>query len=567
MKKKKYYMLDDLYKFFEEQNKDFSFNAKDMDGKQFSIGMRADMTFDEENDENDLLPVHLQACHSGENLNKCNITDDDMEKALPSLNDKPILGYIYKDDDGEYQFRSHDMHKENGETVYDEIPVGHLPTECNAHMKFDEEQKKNYVEVDGYIYEKYTKAADILRREGKCNVSVEMEVNEMSYNAKTHILDITDFTFSGVTILGRFEDGTEVKPGMAGSNITIRNSEVSFNEQEAKLEELARQIAEIQQSLSINNSEKGGTDSLMKFDELLKKYNKTAEEVTFETEGLSDEELEAKFAETFGEVSAEGESAPEEGEAPAEGEAAAEGEESGTEPKEGEEAGTPAPEEGESAPAEGAPAPEAPAADITASIKTGDKVATFGLSLDEKYKAIHDLVNITYGEADNDYYFVDVYEDDGYVIMESWCTTRAFKQGIERNGDDYSLVGERVEVFSVWVTEDEKKQLESMQSSYDSILTKLQNYESEPQKMEVLSKDKYNYVRESEEFSNLMKTETHFNMSVDEVTAKADSILLNAAENGSLKFAQQQNVQTTRKAIQFNKSKGSGRYGNMFSHK
>jgi hypothetical protein len=163
-------------------------------------------------------------------------------------------------------------------------------------MKFDEEKKKNYVEVDGYIYEKYTKAADILRREGKCNVSVEMEVNEMSYNAKTHILDITDFTFSGVTILGRFEDGTEVQPGMAGSNITIRNSEVSFEEHEAKFEELARQIAEIQQSLSINNSEKGGTDSLMKFDELLKKYNKTAEEVTFETEGLSDEELEAKFA-------------------------------------------------------------------------------------------------------------------------------------------------------------------------------------------------------------------------------------------------------------------------------
>jgi hypothetical protein len=568
-------MLDDLYKFFEKQNKDFSFNAKDMDGRQFSIGMRADMIFDEENDENDLLPVHLQACHSGENLNKCNITDDDMEKALSSLNDKPILGYIYKDDDGEYQFRSHDMHKENGETVYDEIPVGHLPTECNAHMKFDEEKKKNYVEVDGYIYEKYTKAADILRREGKCNVSVEMEVNEMSYNAKTHILDITDFTFSGVTILGRFEDGTEVQPGMAGSNITIRNSEVSFEEHEAKLEELARQIAEIQQSLSINNSEKGGTDSLMKFDELLKKYNKTAEEVTFETEGLSDEELEAKFAEAFGEAPAEGEAAdPEEnadpapeGETPAEDDAAAEGEESEKKPEEGEEAGTPAPEEGEAAPVEGTPVPETPAANITASIKTGDKVTNFGLSLDEKAYAIHELVNATYADADNDYYFTECFEDDGYVIMQSWCTGRAFKQNIERNGDDYSLVGDRVEVFSVWVTEDEKKQLESMKNSYDSMVTKIQNYESEPEKIEVLNKEKYNYVREDEEFAKLMTTENHLNMSVDEVTAKADSILLNAAESGSLKFAQQ-NVQTTRKAIQFkDKNKGSGRYGNMFSRK
>lgn len=571
---KKYYMLDDLYKFFEEQNKDFSFNAKYMNGRQFSIGMKADMIFADENDENDFLPVHLQACHTGENLNKCSITDEDMEKALPSLSDKPILGYIYKDDDDEYQFRSHDMHKENGETVYDEIPVGHLPTECNAYIKFDEEKKKNYVEVDGYIYEKYTKAADILRREGKCNVSVEMEVNQMNYDAKTRILNITDFSFSGVTILGRFEDGTEVQPGMAGSNITIRNSEVSFEEQKAKLEELAQQIAEIQQSLSINNSEKGGTDSLMKFDELLKKYNKTAEEVTFETEGLSDEELEAKFVEAFGEVPMEEEAAVPEGEAeqtPAEPQTPTEDEtsnqeESEVQPEEGEEAGTPAPEEGESAPVEGTPVPEAPAADITASIKTGDKTATFGLSLDEKNRAIHELVNITYAEADNDYYFVDVYEDDGYVIMESWCTSRAFRQGIERNGDNYSLVGDRVEVFSVWVTEDEKNQLDSMKSSYNDMLAKVQNYESEPQKMEVLNKEKYNYVRESEEFSKLMEAENHFNMSVDEVTAKADSILLNAAENGSLKFAQQ-NAQTTRKAVQIKSNKSTGRYGNMFSHK
>jgi hypothetical protein len=199
------------------------------------------------------------------------------------------------------------MHKENGETVYDEIIVGYLPESCNPHIEFDEEKKKNFVEVDGYIVEKYTKAADILRREGKCQVSVEMAVNEMNYYAQTRILNITDFIFTGVTILGRFEDGTEVQAGMAGSNITIRDSEVSFADTQIKLEELSRQVAEIQHSLSIKNSEKGGTESLMKFDELLKKYNKTAEEVTFETEGLSDEELEAKFAEVFGEAPMEGE--------------------------------------------------------------------------------------------------------------------------------------------------------------------------------------------------------------------------------------------------------------------
>lgn len=551
--KKKYLTIDDLYQFFNEQNKDFVFSVKDKD-TQYMVVANAIMTFDETSDA-DLLPVHLQACHTGENVNKCNISEEDMNTALPSLINKPILGFIYKDDEGEYQFRSHDMHKENGETVYDEIIVGYLPESCNPHIEFDEEKKKNFVEVDGYIVEKYTKAADILRREGKCQVSVEMAVNEMNYNAQTRILNITDFIFTGVTILGRFEDGTEVQAGMAGSNITIRDSEVSFSDTQIKLEELSRQVAEIQHSLSIKNSEKGGTESLMKFDELLKKYNKTAEEVTFETEGLSDEELEAKFAEVFGEAPIEGEGGEQ---------APEEGEQSGKDPEEGGEAGTPAPEEGGEA--EGTPVPEAPVADITASIQTGDKIATFGLSLDEKNRALHDLVNLTYGEADNDYYFVDVYEDDGYVIMESWCTNRAFKQNIERNGDNYALVGDRVEVFSIWVTEEEKASINSMRNSYDSMLTKLQNYETEPNKMEVLNREDYDGVREDAEFSKLAEIETHFEMSVDEVKAKADSILLEAARNKSIKFAAQ-NAQTTRKPVMFKATKGTGRYGNMFSDK
>jgi hypothetical protein len=553
-KKKKYLTIDDLYKFFEKQDKDCRFSVKD-DNKQYLIKVEADMTFDADS-QNDLLAVHLQACHTGENVNKCFISEDSMNAALPTLINKPILGYIYKDNEGEFQFRDHAMHKENGEIVYDEEIIGFLPESCNPHIKYDEEKKKNFVEVDGYIVEKYTKAADILRREEKCQVSVEMAVNEMSYDAHTRILNITDFIFTGVTILGRFEDGTEVQAGMAGSNITIRDSEISFAEQQAKLEELARQVAEIQNSLSINNSEKGGTESPMKIDELLAKYNKTAEDVTFDTEGLSDEELEAKFEEVFGEA-VENETTVEETTA--------------TQSEEGEEVGAPESEEsdnGENVDNENVEGEVSQVeADIVASIKTksSDKISTFGLSLTEKENAIHELVNLTYGDADNDYYFTDTYEDDGYVIMRSWCTNRAYRQNIERVDDQYSLVGDRVEVFAVYVTQEEKDSLESMRNSYADILSKLQNYEDESSKMDVLNKEEYDSVRDTEEFADLLKTETHFEMSVDEVTEKADSILLNAAKNKTLNFASK-DVQATRKPLPFKKAKGTGRYGNMFSH-
>lgn len=553
---KKLLTFAELYKCFAEQDKDFVFSAKDTN-KQFLIGEQGVLTFDEDN-EGDLLAVHLQACHTGKNVNKCRVSDDTMTAALPSLINKPILGHIYKDDEGEFQFRAHDRHEEDGDIVYDEQIVGYLPESCDAKIVYDARKNKNFVEVDGYIVENYTKAADILRREGECKVSVEMAVNEMRYDAKEKILDILDFTFMGVTILGRFEDGTEVQAGMAGSNITIKNAEVSFAEQQAKLEEISKQVEELKQSLAINNSEKGGEKGLMKFDELLAKYNKTAEDITFETEGLSDEELEEAFAKAFAE------------EEPAEGAEPIEPEESAAEPAPVEpesaepKAETEEPTEGEE-PKEGEgdepSASEDDAATITASLKVGDK--EFSLNLDDKRRAISDLVNMTYGE-DGDYYFTTFFDEDAYVIMESWCTGDAYRQSVERTGDSYALVGDRVAVHSVWVTDEEQTQLDNMRNSYSDVLAKLQNYEDEPAKLDLLNSEAYNGIRDNKEFVKLMETEAHFELSVDEVKSKADSILLEAAKTNSLNFAEQ-NVQTTRKAFQFKSNKGSGRYGNMFN--
>ena len=543
----KYITIAELYEIFDKQGKNFRFSQKDT-SKQILIATTELLTFENSENDEDALKVHLQACHTGINDNKCNVDTEVMTKSLPTLINKPILGYIYEDEDGEYQFHAHD----EGEQI-----VGFLPESCNPQIVYDEEKKKDYVEVDGIIVEKYTKAADILRREKQCAVSVEMAVNEMEYDAKNRILNITDFVFTGVTILGRNADGTKVREGMAGSNIKIKDAEVSFDEQQAKLDELSRQIAEIQNSLAINHSEKGGKESLMKFDELLAKYNKTAEDITFETEGLSDEELEEAFTKAFADEATEEtvameESIVEESESVAESEA-----------EEAEDV-TPAEDSEPEATEDAEPSASEDSGDVgafAASLKVGEK--EFSLNLDEKYAAISNLVNMTYGGED-DWFSVTFFDEDGYVIMQSWCTGNAYKQSVERTGDSYQLVGERVEVQSMWVTADEKAQVESMRSSYNDILSKLQNYENESAKMEVLNSDDYAGVRESEEFSKLMDVEAHFEMSVDEVKEKADSILLNAAKNNSLNFASQ-NVQTTRKAIQFKSSKGSGRYGNMFS--
>ena len=112
-----------------------------------------------------------------------------MEKALPSFKNRPILGYIHEVD-GQYEFYGHNMHlDENDNVVYDEIPVGIVPESCDARLEYDEEKDKTYCVINGYIYEEYTKAADIMRREKECAVSCYafedfihvFEVNEMRH--------------------------------------------------------------------------------------------------------------------------------------------------------------------------------------------------------------------------------------------------------------------------------------------------------------------------------------------------------------------------------------------------
>lgn len=99
---------------------------------------------------------------------------------------------------------------------------------------------------------------------------------------------------------------------MAGSNFKIEdfavNAEtVTFNT-DNKLVETLEKLTNILESFDINQkSKEGGTNNKMtKFEELLAKYGKTAEDVTFDYTEMSDEELEAKFAEMFDDDNSEG---------------------------------------------------------------------------------------------------------------------------------------------------------------------------------------------------------------------------------------------------------------------
>ena len=249
--------LEDLYDFYSNTYKRSTrFNADDS-GDPIVVHVHGKVNF-EKSDKNTegLLPVHLQACHTNTNLNGSNISDAVMTSALPSFSNRPILGYIHEVN-GQWEFYSHNMHEdENGEVVYDEHPIGIVPESCNAQLVYDEDKKKTYCEVDGYIFEEYSKAAEILQREEECSVSVELSIRSLSYNAKEKYLDIEDFFFSGVTILGKTPDGAVVNPGMANSNIKLADfsshNNSLFEKYESKMAEFQNRLEELE-AANFNN--------------------------------------------------------------------------------------------------------------------------------------------------------------------------------------------------------------------------------------------------------------------------------------------------------------------------
>ena len=520
---KRLLFIEDLYDYYSNGYKKSTHFSSQESGEPLIVQVHGKINFEESDKNKDgLLPVHLQACHTNLNVNNSNIEESVMLDALPSFSNRPILGYIHKvvtdeNPDGQWEFYGHNCHEdENGDVVYDEYPIGIIPESCNAQLVYDEEKKKTYCEVDGYIFEEYSKAAEILQREEECSVSVELSIRELSYDAKQKFLNIEDFWFSGVTILGKTPQGNEVKPGMTGSNIKLadfssKNNSL-FEDYESKMVELQARIENLEtacfnkeQNSSVRtlSKEGGNKESMTKFEELLAKYNKTVEDVTFDYSELSDEELEAKFAEVFGEDNNtdgdnSGDNTANEPSNDNEGVG-----ENATEP----EGTTDGDNEGEGQNFE-------------------NMTKTFEISHDDIRYALYNLLS-SYEDADNEWYYITgVY--DSYFVYESWDGGKIYGQKYTKDNDNVSFDGERYNLHKEYLTDSEYTEIQDMRSNYSSVVEELNTYKSAEvfaDKMTVFDDEAYSEYLDTDEFKALMSEDSVNKYSKEELSEKADATL------------------------------------------
>ena len=534
----KMFTLDDLYDFYSSKNESCVFNSQDQQSV-IVVQVPEHMKFSDEYDPQfNLLKTHLMSCHLLENRNRSSISEKAMKEAIPSFYNRPILGYIQKieDEDGNvsYDFAGHEMKiDENGELEYEEAIIGVIPESCNPQLVYNEEHDKTYLEVDGFIYEDYTKAAEILRDKGECDVSIEIAVNSLSYDAKSKIMNIDSFNFLGVTILGvtRDEFHDEIAPGMEGANIKIsdfsaENNSIVFNMKDVIEEITAEVMSRLDDKLADNSPYNYGKEE--------KVTDMDNENVNVEFEEETEEE-EVKPVET--------ESAESEEEEVAEKETVDETAEDAPEVVDNFDDDDPVPDDDEpteNSDSEGEDEHQSVSAiedeDSTGTLKvenslnysvTVDGVTkNFAVSLADKINAISTLVNDTYGEADNTFYWVDVYEDDGkYVVMHDFWSDRHFRQEYSVKKDVYSLKGDRIQVYAQYLSADEINKLDKMKSDYSAIESELNTYKSKElhsAREAVIASEDYAVLKNDKDFKELKENMDNF--SVEELSNKADLI-------------------------------------------
>ena len=455
-------------------------------------------------------------------------------------------------------------------------------------IEYDEEDDVNRAILHGFLFDGYCQdAVDIMNRRKTVDCSVELSIREMSFNAADKVLTLDDFYVSGLTLLG-----AKIKPGMKGSQVTIEDfceieiSVFSHNEKLIEMLQLLNTKIDNLSNFTIQESnskklEEGGNETVTKFEELLEKYGKTVEDITFEYENLSDEELEAKFAEMFEEEDTDGEGEDNQDgnqddnqDPTSDGD---DGEDDSDDSDDGEgnpdDDGEPS-DDGDTEGEDGVDDDEANQEPEQFAEKL---VKTYEISHDDIRWALYNLLSAQ-EDADNEWYFINAVYDNHFTY-ESWSGEKIYGQSYTKEDDNIAFDGERWNLHRELLTDSEYAELMSMRSNYASLAQfkeDTENAQLHAQREEILYNEKYSVLTEKDE-NNEYKNEAYAklvsemdNYSLTDLEKELKSVFADYITNGG-QFAY--NGESEVKPVvnkklftdSSSKSKKSSRYGNLFN--
>lgn len=482
-----------------------------MDRNNFIMSFTIDKTFDSDR----FLKLRLRVCHDGESPNKTYFTKETMVEANKSLEYIPLLAHVYTDENGKPVIGSHDMHIEEDKlndggtrVIYDETPIGVVPALADNNCTIEEYEGRNHTFVDCYLWRDYANYAEQLVENAE-NTKLSMEIDfpeeALSYDAANERYNISSYRYRGITLLNE-SLGTGMKDALATTTNFSANEDIK-----SKMIVLMEELKQCLCDYDKENSEKGGNMN-MENEEVVETV---VEEVV----------VEETVTETMEEVVEE-----------------------------------PVVEE-EVVVEENPVVEETPAEEF---VENEPLVCSFRISHDDTRYGLQSLLNAMCDES-HFYSVVAVY--DKYFYYCDYFSGDAFKQAYKVRKDVVSFNGDPEPVFTEFVTQAERDELEKLRKDYAKLKEFKDNYDAaelKSQKDAIFARDEYSVLADDEAFKALVADAEKY--SVEELETKADVIFAKFVKTSGEYSVKNETNNNKTLGLNFNAkpSKKKSAYGGLF---
>jgi hypothetical protein len=268
------------------------------------------ISFEKINNEFSIMRCYVMAL--GKNRNYSYFSKESVDNAIPTLYNIPVVAHLKKRDDGGWYVGSHDKQiviDDDGITVNDLcVPFGVVPESANPEWVEVTESDGSKVEYLTCSVILWTgRYPDLLDAKSKTDSEVyygqSMEINISAWKDfadDKKYTDIVEFEFSSLCLLGRDLENPEYHTEPCFPSARVEPIEFSLNSKFN--EEFSLMISELKKlSFHIEDkqfsNEKEVKQNLNEKLELITKYGLTVEQLDFSIEEISLEDLETKLNE------------------------------------------------------------------------------------------------------------------------------------------------------------------------------------------------------------------------------------------------------------------------------
>ena len=424
--------------------------------------------------------VKIYIAHTGENLNHSIFSHDVLESMIPTLANIPILGYVGVNDEKNEDFRGHEkrLSIDDGKfkVSFETHAYGFVPVDNNAH--FETTGGKEWLVTDGYLWTRFVDAMELFD-ESNGSKGQSMEISEADgYTDDRGRVVFTNATFTGLCILG-----DDVPPAMTGSTISTVFSKEDFK---STFEEMLAEFSAEKGEYALATKKKQNDEAAVVEEEQKPSSGSTASDT--EKPASSATSSASKPAEKSASEDKEEPKTADKPAAPAASDPAKAEDKAATPSETTEEHDDNAEmsvEKGEdedislSKNESAYSNKEDKDSDETDGDDTSDdsdedkkkfacgdgkkKKAVFELSLSNKEHAFIDAVRAKYGNSYEWIWLEAAYEAYGIVgaSQEEFSGAQYFRIDYSVNADDSIKLGDKTEVFPMYVTAEEKNKIES----------------------------------------------------------------------------------------------------------